>query len=870
MTANEIRQQFIDFFISKGHTFVPSAPVIPHDDPTLLFTNAGMNQFKDIFLGKGKRDYTRAVNSQKCIRVSGKHNDLEEVGRDTYHHTFFEMLGNWSFGDYYKKEAIAWAWELLTEVWKLPKEKLYATVHHTDDEAADLWTKVTDIAPERVLRFGDKDNFWEMGPVGPCGPCSEIHIDLGKEFCDLKGQPHTCGVNGDCGRYIELWNLVFIQFNRDEQGKLHPLPAKHVDTGAGFERLVAVLQGKNSNYETDVFMPILQALGQMVGQDYHQSNEQMAFRVIADHVRMLTFSIADGGLPSNEGRGYVMRRILRRAARYGRKLNMHQPFIYKLVPTIVQMMGDVYPEIRERQEHIMAVIRSEEEHFNQTLDRGLEIFDKIKEDLKRRGELVIPGHEVFRLYDTYGFPVDLTRILAEENGMTLDLAGFEEQMEAQRQRARAASKFSVAQNEQEWLVLNEGVDSKFVGYEELTIETHIMRYRQTDQHLEVILKETPFYAESGGQVGDKGKIEGEGFTLEVIDTQKEGDHIIHLCKPVKNFAPKSDKVLASVISSARRNTQKNHTATHLLHAALRQVLGTHVTQAGSLVEPNRLRFDFTHYDKLTSAQIQEIERLVNRKIQENIPLKISYEKFSEAKKKGAMALFGEKYGDVVRTIKIDDFSFELCGGTHVKATGEIGVFIILYETGIAAGVRRIEAITGEKAVEYIQKQKAVLNALTELLNTNDSNVVEKTGQLLNEKRLLEKELQKAKAAQLQAGVDELLHQAETINGIQLLVREFPQADMDQLKSLGDKLREKSKNLIALLLTEKDQNLNMVCVVSDDLIKNKNLHAGNLVRQVAKQVGGGGGGRPHLATAGGKQIENKNRAIESLKEMLKKI
>ncbi len=870
MTANEIRQQFIDFFVSKGHTFVPSAPVIPQDDPTLLFTNAGMNQFKDIFLGKGKRDYTRAVNSQKCIRVSGKHNDLEEVGRDTYHHTFFEMLGNWSFGDYYKKEAIEWAWELLTEVWKLPKEKLYATVHHTDDEAAELWKKVTDIAPEHVLKFGDKDNFWEMGPVGPCGPCSEIHIDLGEAFCDKKGEKHTCGVNGDCGRYIELWNLVFIQFNRDEQGELHPLPAKHVDTGAGFERLVAVLQGKNSNYDTDVFMPILEAIGQLVGQDYHQSPEQMAFRVIADHIRMLTFSIADGGLPSNEGRGYVMRRILRRAARYGRKLNLHEPFMYKLVPTVVQMMGDVYPEIRERQEHIMAVIRSEEEHFNQTLDRGLEIFEKIKNDLKQRGETVIPGNEVFRLYDTYGFPVDLTRILAEENGLTLDMKGFEEQMEQQRQRARAASKFVMDEDEQEWIVLKEGPDSQFVGYEKLSVETQIMRYRQTGEHLQVVLQETPFYAESGGQVGDKGTIKGKNFTLQVVDTQKEGDHIVHLCQPVANFQPEDGKVQAEVLSSARRSTQKNHTATHLLHAALRQVLGTHVTQAGSLVEPERLRFDFTHYDKLTAEQICEIEQIVNRKIQENIPLQITFEKFSEAKKKGAMALFGEKYGDVVRTIKIDDFSFELCGGTHVQATGEIGVFIILYEAGIAAGVRRIEAITGEKAVAYIQNSKHILQQLSDTLNASNDELLPKVEQLLNEKRQLEKDLQKARAARLQAGVDELLAQAQTVNGLNLLIHEFTDVNMDQLKSLGDKLREKAKNLVALLITENEQKLNMVCVVSDDLIQSKKLNAGNLVREVAKQVGGGGGGRPHLATAGGKQVQNKDKAIQYLKKLLSEI
>ncbi len=871
MTANEIRQQFIDFFISKGHTFVPSAPVVPQDDPTLLFTNAGMNQFKDIFLGKGTRDYTRAVNSQKCIRVSGKHNDLEEVGRDTYHHTFFEMLGNWSFGDYYKREAITWAWELLTEVWKLPKEKLYATVHHTDDEAAELWAEVTDIGKERILRFGDKDNFWEMGPTGPCGPCSEIHIDLGEEFCTLKGHDHDCGVNGDCGRYIELWNLVFIQFNRDEEGKLHPLPSRHVDTGAGFERLVAVLQGKKSNYDTDVFMPILERIGELAGQDYHSSKEQMAFRVIADHIRMLTFSIADGGLPSNEGRGYVMRRILRRAARYGRKLNFREPFMYKIVPRVVEIMGDAYPEIRERQEHIQAVIRAEEDHFNRTLDRGLEIFEKIKDDLKSRGELVIPGHQVFRLYDTYGFPVDLTRILAEEHGLTIDMAGFEEMMEAQRNRAREASKFVMSDaGEQDWVVLNEGKDSRFVGYEELAIETHIMRYRQTDDALQIILKETPFYAESGGQVGDKGTIRGEGFELKVKDTQKDGEHIVHMCEPVENFKPASDKVLAEVVTSARRDTQKNHTATHLLHAALRTVLGTHVTQAGSLVEPNRLRFDFTHFEKLTAEQLEEIERLVNRKIQENIALQISLEKFSEAKKKGAMALFGEKYGDVVRTIKIDDFSFELCGGTHVKSTGEIGLFVIVSEGGIASGVRRIEALTGPKAVEYVQQNRRYLQSLSALLNAKEAELAEKVEQLLNEKRQIEKELQKARTASLAAGVDDLLKSAETINGMQVIVHQAVDADMNQLKILGDRIREKAQNTVALLITENDGKLNLVCVVSDDLIKNRKLNAGNLVREVAKQVGGGGGGRPHLATAGGKQPENKGRAIQFFKDLLQKM
>ncbi len=868
MTANEIRQQFIDFFISKGHTFVPSAPVIPQDDPTLLFTNAGMNQFKDIFLGKGKRDYTRAVNSQKCIRVSGKHNDLEEVGRDTYHHTFFEMLGNWSFGDYYKKEAIAWAWELLTDVWKLPKDKLYATVHHSDDEAEKLWRQVTDIDPEHVLRFGDKDNFWEMGPTGPCGPSSEIHIDLGDEFCDKKGQDHVCGVNGECGRYIELWNLVFIQYNRDDEGTLHPLPARHVDTGAGFERLVAVLEGKKSNYDTDVFMPIMERIGELCGQDYHTTNEQMAFRVIADHVRMLTFSIADGGLPSNEGRGYVMRRILRRAARYGRKLNLREPFMYKIVPRVVEIMGDVYPEIRERMEHVQKVIKAEEEHFNKTLDRGLEIFERIKKELKKQGKTVIPGEDVFRLYDTYGFPVDLTRILAEENGLALDMEGFEKMMTAQRERARAASKFVMADAGQDnWVVLNEGNDSEFVGYDTLSVQTRIMRYRITGKDIQVILEKTPFYAESGGQVGDKGTIEGNGYVLTVTDTQKDGDHIIHFCQLLPDFRPASDQVKAVVQSSARRNTQKNHTATHLLHAALRQVLGTHVTQAGSLVEPERLRFDFTHYERVTPEQLEKIERIVNRKIQENIPLEITQKKFDEAKKEGAMALFGEKYGEIVRTIKIGDFSFELCGGTHVKATGEIGVFIILSESGIASGVRRIEAITGEAAVDFILQNKKTLQQLSALLNAKEHELADKTEQLLNEKRQLEKELEKLKAGALQSGVDEWLQQAETINGVRVVVREMKDVDGNQLKALGDRIREKGKNVAALLIAQNQDKLNLVCVVGDDLIKGKKLHAGNIVREVARQVGGGGGGRPHLATAGGKDVDKKDKAIAKFKELI---
>ncbi len=864
MTSQQIRQQFIDFFKDKKHTFVPSASVVPLDDPTLLFTNAGMNQFKDVFLGKGQRSYSRAVNSQKCIRVSGKHNDLEEVGHDTYHHTFFEMLGNWSFGDYYKEEAIRWAWELLTGVWKLPKEKLYATVHDSDDEALEIWSRVTDINPKHILKFGDKDNFWEMGATGPCGPCSEIHIDRGPEFDD----PATAGksfVNSGSPRYIELWNLVFIQYFRDESGTLHALPNKHVDTGAGFERLVSVLQNTKSNYLTDVFSPVIDLIGEMCGTPFAQSGEQAAYNVIADHLRMLSFSIADGGLPSNEGRGYVMRRILRRAARYGRKLNFREPFIYKLVDRLADVMGEAYPELRSRQAHIERVIQSEEEHFNRTLDRGLEIFDKIHQDLKMKNELIIPGAEVFKLYDTYGFPVDLTRVLADEHGLNLDMAGFDEEMEIQRERARAAAHFAAADlRESDWMILNEGHHSKFVGYDELAIETHIMRYHQQGNQLQLVLRETPFYAESGGQLGDKGSISGEGFELQINDTRKDGDRYLHLAEIDGVFSPMSDKVVAEVTESTRRATAKNHTATHLLQAALRRVLGSHIAQAGSLVAHDRLRFDFSHFERISNEQLTEIERLINQKIQENITLHIAQEKFIEAKSRGAMALFGEKYGDVVRTIQIADYSLELCGGTHVRSTGEIGLFLITEETSVAAGVRRIEAITGPVAVQQTQKMQTQIKSLAQELNTPAENLLEKVQQLQEQKKQLEKDLLKLASARILSDLDSLLASAEPVNGVLVITKTWPDISTDQLKELGDSIRAKAKNTAALLISETEGKLNLVCALTDDLIKERGLKAGDLVKAAAQAGGGSGGGRPHLATAGAKEAGKLNEVFQAFK------
>jgi len=869
MTAQEIRQSFIDFFKGKDHTFVPSSPVVPLDDPTLLFTNAGMNQFKDIFLGKGKRSYTRAVNSQKCIRVSGKHNDLEEVGHDTYHHTFFEMLGNWSFGDYYKPEAIGWAWELLTKVWEIPKDKLYATVFREDDEAEKVWREVTDIEPARILRFDEKDNFWEMGETGPCGPCSEIHIDLGENYCNRADQIHTCKVNGDCGRFIELWNLVFIQFNRDESGDLHLLPSKHVDTGAGFERLVAVLQGKRSNYETDVFTPILTKIAEITGVDYARSAQKDSFHVIADHIRMLTFAIADGGRPGNEGRDYVIRRILRRAARYGRKLDMHDPFIYRIVPTVIETLSDSFPVSRERAERVSSVIRTEEENFNRTLDRGLEIFDKITADLATRRQATIPGNDVFKLYDTYGFPVDLTRNLAQEAGLGIDEQGFNSQMEAQKLRARKAAKFQTTDIPADaWVIVNKNDTSRFVGYDTDEVETEILKYAPFQDKLHIILRETPFYAESGGQIGDQGVLRLNDQEIKVIDTQKQGDEIVHICPLPDHFQFHSPHILASIRSNRRRQTEKNHTATHLLHAALRRILGSHVEQAGSLVTPDRLRFDFTHHGKLEEDQVVEIENLVNEKIQEDLMLVIEEESFEQARQKGAMALFGEKYGDIVRTVSVPGYSLELCGGSHVRRTGEIGAFIIVEETSIAAGIRRIEAVTGRGSLRLIQNNRQLITRIAELLNAGEPELTGKIHDLIESRRQLERELEKATRQALSRGLDEILKKAEMINGINVISYKMENAAMPRLKELGDRIREKSENTVALLGTVNDDKIILVCIVSDDLISSRDMNAGQLVQAIARIVGGGGGGRPHMATAGGKDLDRFDEAMEQIKILVK--
>ncbi|MGA1166172.1 MAG: alanine--tRNA ligase, partial [bacterium] len=706
-TSQQIRQEFISFFEERQHRFVRSSPVVPNDDPTLLFANAGMNQFKDVFLGSGTRDYNRAANSQKCIRASGKHNDLEDVGRDNYHHTFFEMLGNWSFGDYFKEEGIRWAWELLTEVWGLDKTRLHATVFGgdeqdglpPDEEAAELWRRCTDINPDHIHFFGKKENFWEMGDTGPCGPCSEIHIDMTE---DRSGAPL---VNADDARVIEIWNLVFIQFNRGNDSKLSPLPAKGVDTGMGLERVCRVLQGVDSNYSTDLFTPLLKAISEITGTQDAEGEVGVAYRVIADHLRSLSFAIADGAIPSNEGRGYVLRRMLRRATRFGRVLGMETPFIHKLVPTLAGVMGDAFPEIRQQQAHISRVIESEEASFGNTLDRGLEIFEQMVAQPATISQKKLSGEDAFKLYDTYGFPVDLTRLICEERQLELDEAGFEVCMEAQRTKARESARFQTAQIE--WQELEGGPHSRFIGYNSYNAETWIRRFAQNESGQWLFtLDTTPFYAESGGQVADQGTIQQGQRTWSVVDVRKEGDLIIHVCEGSEQ--PKPEPVIARIDVDKRKATTRNHTGTHMLHAALKQIIGQHVNQAGSIVHPDYLRFDFTHSERLSSDQVEEIERLVNRKIRENIDLNVFETGYRQAVDSGVTALFGEKYGDTVRVVQLDDFSSELCGGCHTSATGEIGSFRIVSEGAIASGVRRIVAVTGERAEEVSRDEsKAV-------------------------------------------------------------------------------------------------------------------------------------------------------------------
>jgi alanyl-tRNA synthetase len=873
-TGNEIRKSFLDYFAQRGHTIVRSSSLVPEKDPTLLFTNAGMVQFKNIFLGVEKPSSVRAASAQKCLRISGKHNDLEAVGRDTYHHTFFEMLGNWSFGDYYKKEAIAWAWELLTREWKLPKDKLWATVYKEDDEAERLWLEISGLPKNRVLRFGEKENFWEMGETGPCGPCSEIHLDRGPEACDHKNvKGHECRVNGDCARYIELWNLVFIQYNRKGDRSLEDLPAKHVDTGMGLERITAVLQGVLSNYDIDTMRGIIAAAEKLAGKKYRADPAMdISFRVIADHSRAVSFLIADGVTPSNEGRGYVLRRLLRRAARHGRILGLTEPFLYKVAAAVAEVMGDAYPELRERQGHIQEVIRVEEERFSETLEKGLGLLEQAVADLKRKKGSMLSGEVAFRLYDTYGFPLDLTEDILRGEEIAVDQSGFERLMEGQRSRGREAREVSQSDFK---VQLDRPV--RFIGYDRMEAESTVLALYLGGQgkdeaskgaEVDLITAETPFYGESGGQVGDHGVIEtARGDRMEVIDTQHPTPQLtVHRGKVVKGRISVGDKVHLAVDPRHRRRTALNHSATHILHSVLREELGGHVRQAGSLVAPDRLRFDFNHTGAIADEKLADIEQRVNERIRVDADVRIEETSYDEAIRKGALAFFGDKYGNTVRVVKIGDFSTELCGGTHVHRSGEIGVFKLQTEGGVAAGVRRVEAVTGEGALDLVRTYEQRLKEIGALLRTGADDAVERVRKLLQQQKELEREIETLRGQHGKNQIPELLAKKQQINGATLVVSKVEKVDANQLRELADQLKEKIGSGFVFLVSAGDSTVSMVASVTKDLTSR--YHAGNIIKQIAPIVGGGGGGRPDFAQAGGKDPSKVDEAVDRVWQIVK--
>jgi alanyl-tRNA synthetase len=879
MKSIDIRKAFINFFESKQHKIVPSAPMVVKNDPTLMFTNAGMNQFKDLFLGNSPIVSPRIADTQKCLRVSGKHNDLEEVGHDTYHHTMFEMLGNWSFGDptgseggYFKKEAIAWAWELFTDVYGIKKDQLYVTIFEgdksdglsVDSESYNFWKEF--LPEERILYGSKKDNFWEMGETGPCGPCSEIHIDIRSDEEKKKISGNEL-VNKDHPEVIEIWNLVFIQYNRLSNGKLVPLAAKHVDTGMGFERLAMVLQGVRSNYDTDIFTPIINEIAKLSNQTYGQNNESdIAMRVMADHLRAVTFAIADGQLPSNTGAGYVIRRILRRAVRYGFTfLGFDEPVLYKLLPILVSQMGDVFPEIKIQNNFISQVIKEEEVAFLRTLAHGIKKFDKYIES--HAGNKRIAGDFAFELFDTFGFPIDLTQLIAREKGMSVDMEGFKKGLETQKARSRKAASVDT----EDWVIVNnKNEESIFVGYSSLETKAEIIKYRKVKTSkktiFEVILNKTPFYAESGGQVGDKGILESENETLQVIDTKKENNQTIHIITKEPKFPQSEFK--AKVNEQNRELTTANHSATHLMHAALRKILGNHVEQKGSLVNENKLRFDFSHFGSMSETEIKEVEISVNRQIRANIITDIKNNiPMAKAKDMGAMALFGEKYGDSVRVVSFDpDFSVELCGGTHVTSTGNIGFFKILSESGIAAGVRRIEAVTGKKAEEFIYAQVETLNSIKSLFK-NQANTLLAVGNVIDQHHSLQKEIDNIHKQQALQIANTLINEAEIISDIRFITSNT-KLDVNQAKSLAQKLRSSGDNIVTVLATTNADKVNLIVSISDALVDAKGLNAGNIIKKISQHIKGGGGGQPFLATAGGKDASGIKSAFEAAKEFLK--
>ncbi len=868
MTAKEIRESFKKFFESKGHLIVPSAPMVIKDDPTLMFTNAGMNQFKDIILGNVQPKCRRMTDTQKCLRVSGKHNDLEEVGHDTYHHTMFEMLGNWSFGDYFKKEAISWAWEYLVDVLKLNPKDLYATVFEgspeegleRDEEAAQIWAQF--LPADHIINGNKHDNFWEMGDTGPCGPCSEIHIDSRSEE-EKKKIPGAQLVNKDNPQVIEIWNLVFMQYNRKADHTLEPLPARVIDTGMGFERLVRTLQGKTSNYDTDVFQPIIKVIGDIAGVKYGDNEEtDVAMRVVADHLRAIAFSIADGQLPSNAKAGYVIRRILRRAVRYGYTfLGQKEAFMYSLVPTLVEEMGEAFPELAAQKDIIMKVMKEEEDSFLRTLEKGISLLTNVMEQTKAEGKNVIAGENAFKLYDTYGFPLDLTELICRENGMSVDEAGFDAEMQKQKERARNAASVETG----DWTVLSEG-ECEFVGYDYTEYNCHILKYREVKQKkgtvYEIVLDKTPFYAEMGGEVGDTGAIVSENETIAILDTKRENNLPIHIAEKLPEH-PEAE-FMACVDVEKRRACEANHTCTHLLDQALREVLGSHVEQKGSLVTPDGLRFDFSHFEKVTPEQLREVEHIVNERIREDIPLKEYRDcPIEEAKKLGAIALFGEKYGDKVRVVQFGK-SVEFCGGCHAKSTGRLGMVRILSESSIAAGIRRIEAITGSKVEEMIDHVQDTVTSIRELFN-NAPDLTAAIKKYIEDNQSLKKQIDEFKAQKAQEIKKMLDERAKTVNGVKV-ISGVVIADAQSIKDITFQFRAQyNENLLVAIGNVSENKPGLTVALSDDLVK-EGKNAGKIIREAAKLIQGGGGGQPHFATAGGKNPEGLNMAVEKVIEL----
>jgi alanyl-tRNA synthetase len=882
MTSADIRKQFLDFFKSRGHHIVPSAPIVVKNDPTLMFTNAGMNQFKDYFLGNRHAPFPRVADTQKCLRVSGKHNDLEEVGVDTYHHTMFEMLGNWSFGDpahpasgYFKKEAIAWSWELLTDVLKIPVDRLYVTVFEgdakeelpEDSEAASEWKKW--ISEDRILPGNKKDNFWEMGDTGPCGPCTEIHVATRPDE-ERKKKDGKLLVNSDDPQVIEIWNNVFIQYNRLKDGSLQQLPAKHVDTGMGFERLVRVIQGKQSNYDTDVFSGTIEKIASITGKIYKgtDAKSDIAFRVLSDHLRAIAFTIADGQLPSNTGAGYVIRRILRRAVRYYYSyLDYQQPLLYQLLPLLAEQFRHVFPELGQQEAFVTKVIREEEEAFLRTLEKGL----KRIEDIIAVTNTTVSGKDAFELYDTYGFPLDLTRLILAERNLSADETGFQAEMQKQKDRSRAAT----AIDTEDWITVKEGQGNEFTGYETLETEASILKYRKVKakgkEAYQIVLDKTPFYAESGGQAGDTGIFllssgEGKEHQVKILDTKKENDLIIHFADKLPELS--NGKLVAKVDAVKRKHTAVHHSATHLLHAALRKVLGTHVAQKGSLVNADYLRFDFSHFSKMSDEEIREVESIVNEKIRENIPVVIRYMPREEAMQSGAMALFGEKYGDTVRVVTMDsNYSVELCGGTHVGATGELGYFRIISETAIAAGVRRVEAISGAAAEQYARAQFDTLRQVRELLR-NPADLSKAINALNEENAGLKRQLEKLEQVQLRTLADTLLKKLQIINGAGFIGELVETGSADSLKKLAFELKPKVPDHVIVLAASIEGKASVVLLIDETMVNQKNLDASALIKQkISPLIKGGGGGQKPLATAGGQDVSALHQVIETIKNLL---